>query len=141
MIKLGVLAALDQRIALRYTMPAMTAERDRQLHPHHLKLAGRAGTCSPTTPSRQIHDAARGKPRAVNNLALPALVATYAAGKAIVDEHAARAAVTEVTTHNPGTSPTTTGTTTTKAPQPPRPRGLTAPPHRNRQRRLHRNVQ
>ena len=44
-----------------------------------------------------IHTTARGYPRAVNNLALQALVATYAAGKAIVDENAARAAVTEVT--------------------------------------------
>jgi type II secretory pathway predicted ATPase ExeA len=44
-----------------------------------------------------IHTTARGYPRAVNNLALKALVATYAAGKAIVDEQSARAAVTEVT--------------------------------------------
>jgi type II secretory pathway predicted ATPase ExeA len=33
----------------------------------------------------------------VNNLALQALVATFAENKAIVDESAARAAVTEVT--------------------------------------------
>jgi len=33
----------------------------------------------------------------VNNLAIQALVATFAAGKAIVDEQAARAAVTEYT--------------------------------------------
>jgi type II secretory pathway predicted ATPase ExeA len=44
-----------------------------------------------------IHTTARGYPRAVNNLALHALVATYATGKAIVDEQAAHAAVTEVT--------------------------------------------
>ena len=44
-----------------------------------------------------IHTTARGYPRAVNNLAIQALVATYAAGKAIVDEQAARSAVTEVT--------------------------------------------
>ena len=44
-----------------------------------------------------IHTTARGYPRAVSNLAIQALVATYAAGKAIVDEAAARAAVTEVT--------------------------------------------
>jgi type II secretory pathway predicted ATPase ExeA len=39
----------------------------------------------------------RGLPRAVNNLALQALVATYAAKKAIVDESSARSAVTEIT--------------------------------------------
>ena len=44
-----------------------------------------------------IHTTSRGYPRAVNNLAIQALVATYAAGKAIVDEQAARAAVTEIT--------------------------------------------
>jgi len=42
--------------------------------------------------------ASRGLPRAVNNLALQALVATYATNKTIVDESAARAAVAEVTT-------------------------------------------
>jgi type II secretory pathway predicted ATPase ExeA len=45
-----------------------------------------------------IHQVGRGTPRAVNNLAVQALVAAYAAGKAIVDESSARAAVTEVTT-------------------------------------------
>jgi len=42
-----------------------------------------------------IHTTARGYPRAVNNLALQALVATYAERKAIVDESAARAAIAE----------------------------------------------
>lgn len=46
----------------------------------------------------QIHEAARGKPRSVNNLAIAALVATYAAGKKLVDATAARAAVAEVVT-------------------------------------------
>jgi type II secretory pathway predicted ATPase ExeA len=44
-----------------------------------------------------IHQTSRGLPRAVNNLGLQALVATFAANKTIVDESAARAAVTEVT--------------------------------------------
>ena len=54
--------------------------------------------CSPTTPSPPIHQSSRGYPRAVNNLAIQALIAAYADGKAIVDESAARAAITEVTT-------------------------------------------
>ena len=45
-----------------------------------------------------IHQASRGLPRAVNNLAIQALVAAFAANKTIVDESTARAAVTEVTT-------------------------------------------
>ena len=45
-----------------------------------------------------IHQVSRGLPRAVNNLAVQALVAAYATNKTIVDESSARAAVTEVTT-------------------------------------------
>jgi hypothetical protein len=45
----------------------------------------------------QIHEAARGKPRTVNNLAA-ALIATCAARKAIVDHAAARAAIADVIT-------------------------------------------
>jgi type II secretory pathway predicted ATPase ExeA len=44
-----------------------------------------------------IHDAARGLPRAVNNIATQALVAAMAARKNIVDEQSARAAVSEIT--------------------------------------------
>ena len=44
-----------------------------------------------------IHQTSRGIPRAVNNLAVQALVAAFADGKQIVDESSVRAAVTEVT--------------------------------------------
>ena len=97
MIKLGILAALDQRIAIRYAMPAMTAEQTAGYITHHLKLAGRADPLFSDDATTLIHDAARGLPRAVNNLAIQALIAAYAARKAIVDETSARTAVTEVT--------------------------------------------
>ena len=45
-----------------------------------------------------IHQVSRGLPRAVNNLAIQALIAAFATNKSIVDETSARAAVTEVTT-------------------------------------------
>jgi type II secretory pathway predicted ATPase ExeA len=64
---------------------------------HHLKLAGRADTLFSDDAVARIHKAARGLPRAVNNLAVQALIAAYANGAAIVDDKAARAAVTEVT--------------------------------------------
>ena len=41
-IKLGILAALDQRIAVRYTMPGMTPEETTSYITHHLTLAGRS---------------------------------------------------------------------------------------------------
>jgi len=96
-IKLGVLAALDQRIALRYTLPAMTAEETVSYLRHHLALAGRSDTLFSDDAATLIHQTSRGYPRAVNNLAIQALVAAFAANKAIVDESSARAAVTEVT--------------------------------------------
>ena len=96
-IKLGTFAALDQRIALRFAMPPMTPAETTTYIAHHLNLAGRADTLFSDDAVALIHQVARGLPRAVNNLALQALVAAYATKKAIVDESSARAAVTEIT--------------------------------------------
>jgi type II secretory pathway predicted ATPase ExeA len=96
-IKLGQFAALDQRIALRYAMTGMEPAETTGYLAHHLSLAGRADTLISDDAAALIHQTARGLPRAVNNLAIQALVAAYADGKAIVDESAARAAVAEVT--------------------------------------------
>src|SRR4249919_1150100 len=96
-MKLAVLAALEQRTALRYTMPPMTSAETSSYISHHLKLAGLSDPLFTEDAATLIHTTSRGYPRAVNNLSIQALVATYAAGKAIVDEQAARAAVTEVT--------------------------------------------
>jgi type II secretory pathway predicted ATPase ExeA len=97
-MKLGALAALDQRIGLRYTMPPMTSEETSSYLRHHLGLAGRSDTLFSDDATALIHQTSRGYPRAVNNLALQALVAAFAADKNIVDESSARTAVTEVTT-------------------------------------------
>jgi type II secretory pathway predicted ATPase ExeA len=97
-IKLGVFAALDQRIALRYTMPGMEVAETASYLTHHLKLAGRSDTLFSDDATTLIHQVARGLPRAVNNLAVQALIAAYAADKTIVDESATRTAVAEVTT-------------------------------------------
>jgi type II secretory pathway predicted ATPase ExeA len=97
-MKLGALAALDQRIGLRYTMPPMAPEETGSYLRHHLALAGRSDTWFSDDATALIHQTSRGYPRAVNNLALQALVAAFAADKNIVDESSARTAVTEVTT-------------------------------------------
>ena len=97
-IKLGTFAALDQRIALRYAMTGMTTEETGSYIAHHLRLAGRSDTLFSDDALTLIHQVSRGLPRAVNNLAVQALVAAYATNKKIVDESSARAAVTEVTT-------------------------------------------
>ena len=96
-MKLAVLVALEQRTALRYAMPGMTAAETSSYVTHHLKLAGRADPLFSDDAITVIHDAARGLPRAVNNLAVQALIAAYADRKAIVDEASARIAITEVT--------------------------------------------
>jgi type II secretory pathway predicted ATPase ExeA len=96
-IKLGVLAALDQRIGLRYNMPPMTGEETSSYLRHHLNLAGRADTLFSDDATALIHQTSRGYPRAVNNLAVQSLIAAYTANKTIVDESSARAAVAEVT--------------------------------------------
>lgn len=96
-MKLGVLAALDQRIGLRYAMPPMTAEETSSYLKHHITLAGRSDPLFSDDAAALIHQTSRGYPRAVNNLAVQALVAAFASDKAIVDESSTRAAVAEVT--------------------------------------------
>ncbi len=96
-MKLGVLAALDQRIGLRYAMPPMTDQETGGYLRHHLKLAGRDDTLFSDDAVGLIHQTSRGYPRAVNNLALQALVAAFAADKAIADESSTRTAIAEVT--------------------------------------------
>ena len=97
-IKLGTFAALDQRISLRYAMTGMTDKETKSYLAHHLALAGRSDTLFSDDATALIHQVSRGIPRAVNNLAVQALVAAFATSKAIVDKSSARAAVTEVTT-------------------------------------------
>ena len=96
-IRLGAFAALDQRIALRYSMTGMEAPETADYVGHHLRLAGRSDTLFSDDALTLIHQVSRGVPRAVNNLAVQSLVAAFAQSKAIVDESSARAAVTEVT--------------------------------------------
>lgn len=92
----GTMAALDQRITLRVHMEGMDLAETLSYVRHHLGLCGRADPLFSDDAVAVIHHASRGLPRAVNNLALQALVATFAADKAIVDQAAAKMAVVEV---------------------------------------------
>ena len=95
-LKQVMFAALDQRVGLRYAIAGLQAAETASYIAHHLKLAGRADTLFSDDAVELVHQVARGLPRLVNNLAVQALIATFAAGKSIVDESAARAAVAEV---------------------------------------------
>ncbi len=97
-MRLGVLAALDQRIGMRYAMPPMTDSETADYIGHHTTIAGRSDTLFTADAVTVIHNAGRGYPRAINNLGVHALTAAYAAGNPVVDEKAARAALTETAT-------------------------------------------
>lgn len=97
-LKHSDMAALDQRIALRYAMPGMDPDETTAYIHHHVRFAGRSDTLFSDDAINLIHQTSRGLPRAVNNLAVQALIATYAQNKTIVDQTATRAAITEVTT-------------------------------------------
>ena len=96
-IKLGTFAALDQRITMRYTMRPLTTKETSDYISHHLKIAGREDTLFTSDSIKLIHQVSRGLPRAVNNLAVQALIASFAAGESIVDRKATEAAITETT--------------------------------------------
>jgi type II secretory pathway predicted ATPase ExeA len=94
-LRLGVLAALDQRISVRYALAGMSAAETADYIGHHLKISGRTDTLFSADAITLIHNASRGYPRAVNNLALNALTAAFARDSTIVDEKAARTAISE----------------------------------------------
>jgi type II secretory pathway predicted ATPase ExeA len=95
-LRRGAFAALDQRIAVRYAISGLDAKETSSYITHHLALAGRSDTLFSDDAVTVIHDHSRGLPRLVNNLAVAALIATFAAKKAIVDESATRVAIAEI---------------------------------------------
>jgi type II secretory pathway predicted ATPase ExeA len=97
---LGILAALEQRITVRRAMTGMTREETAGYIAHHIKLAGRSDPLFTDDATALIHESSRGKPRAVNRLAIAALIASATAGKNLIDQTSARTAITE-TNHDP----------------------------------------
>jgi type II secretory pathway predicted ATPase ExeA len=95
-LRQGVFAALDQRIALRCTIDGMDRKETGEYIAHHIKLAGRSDTIFSDDAVALIHEASRGLPRQVNNLATQTLIAAFATNKSICDESSARAAVAEI---------------------------------------------
>jgi type II secretory pathway predicted ATPase ExeA len=98
-IRHGIMAAFDQRITVRHHMTGMNANETAEYIRHHLKHVGRSDTVFSDDAIHLIHATSRGKPRAVNNLCLAALLAARANDKPMVDEVSARTAITE-NSHN-----------------------------------------
>ena len=88
-------AALDQRVGMRYAIPGLSAEETASYVQHHLALAGCSDTLFSDDAIGLIHEASRGLPRLINNLAVGSLIAAFAGKKAIVDQSAVRVAVAE----------------------------------------------
>jgi type II secretory pathway predicted ATPase ExeA len=92
----GAFAAIDQRISMRVHLDGMDLPETSDYLRHHVTLAGRSDTLFSDDALAVIHQASRGLPRAINNLALQSLAATFSAKKSIVDQSAAKVAVVEV---------------------------------------------
>jgi len=95
-LRLGSFVALSQRVTLRYAIPPMDQDECASYVAHHVALSGRSDPLFSDEAIGRIHQSARGLPRAVNNLARQSLVAAFANRSAIVDDKAARQAVSEM---------------------------------------------
>lgn len=96
-LRMGVFAALDQRVGMRFCIQAMDLSESAGYLRHHLGLVGRADPLFADDAAARLHRYSGGVPRALNNAATAALVAAAAQGKALVDDACAKAAVGELT--------------------------------------------
>ena len=96
-LRMGTFAALDQRIATRFTVKPMDLAESAAYLRHHLKLAGRDEPLFADDAIARLHRVANGLPRALNNAAVAALIAAAAAGKDLIDDACAKKAVAELT--------------------------------------------
>ena len=96
-LRMGVFAALDQRIATRFSLPAMDIGESAAYVRHHLALCGRDEPLFADDAIARLHRVANGLPRQLNNAAIAALIAAAADGKDLVDDACAKRAVAELT--------------------------------------------
>jgi type II secretory pathway predicted ATPase ExeA len=96
-LRLGVFAALDQRIATRFHIPPMDLGDATLYLRHHLALAGRSDQLFADDALARLQRHSNGIPRALNNVAVSALIAAAADGKELVDDACAKKAVAEQT--------------------------------------------
>jgi type II secretory pathway predicted ATPase ExeA len=96
-LRMGTFAALDQRIASRFTIRPMDLVESANYLRHHLALCGRDDPVFADDAIARLHRVANGLPRALNNAATAALIAAAADSKHIVDDTCAKRAVAELT--------------------------------------------
>ena len=123
-LRMGTFAALDQRIATRFTIKPMDLAESAAYLRHHLKLAGRDEPLFADDAIARLHRVSNGLPRALNNAAVAALIAAAAA---------ARTSSTTPAPRKP--SPSSPGTDHAPARRPRSPAGRRAIPYEPRPRR------
>jgi type II secretory pathway predicted ATPase ExeA len=96
-LRMGIFAALDQRIATRFTIRAMDLAESAAYLRHHLALAGRDEPLFADDAIARLHRVSGGLPRALNNAATAAIIAGAAAGQDLIDDTCAKKAVAELT--------------------------------------------
>ena len=96
-LRMGVFAALDQRIATRFTIKPMDIGESAAYLRHHLALAGRNEPLFADDAIARLHRASGGLPRALNNAATAAIIAAAADNKDLIDDACAKKAVAELT--------------------------------------------
>ena len=95
-LRMGVFAALDQRIVTRFSIQPMDIGESAAYLRHHLALAGRQEPLFADDAVARLHRVSTGLPRALNNAATAALIAA-ADGKDLVDDTCAKKAAAELT--------------------------------------------
>lgn len=96
-LRMGVFAALDQRIAIRYALKAMDLVESASYLRHHIALVGRDAPLFADDAIARLHRVSNGLPRALNNAATAALIAAAGDGKDLVDDACAKKAAAELT--------------------------------------------
>jgi type II secretory pathway predicted ATPase ExeA len=96
-LRMGTFAALDQRIATRFTIKAMDIGESAAYLRHHLLLAGREDPLFADDAVARLHRVSNGLPRALNNAAIAALIAAASDGKDLIDDACAKKAAAELT--------------------------------------------
>src|SRR5919201_1394173 len=83
-LRLGVFAALDQRIATRYQLAPMDLGESAEYLRHHLALVGRTDPLFADDAITRLHKASLGLPRMLNNAATAALIAARECARHVV---------------------------------------------------------
>lgn len=100
-LRMGIFAALYQRIATRYQLRPMDLAESAAYLRHKLALAGRTDPLFADDAVARLHKASLGLPRALDNLARDALIAAADDGRALVDDACAKRAVAEAVSECP----------------------------------------